>query len=79
MCQQLRNLAEKKRDAEKKYNEAIDAARGLAQEEFVAALERLQMCKEEMYAAERAWNDHKANHGCNDIAVNVRFVAHLGA
>lgn len=78
MCQQLRNLTEKKREAEKKYNEAIEAARGLAQEEFVAALERLQMCKEEMYAAERAWNDHKAEHGCKEVEVKVRFVAHLG-
>ena len=78
MCQELQYLTRKKTDAQQKFDGAMKATRGLTQEEFSATLERLQKCKEELNAATRAMDDHKAEHGCREVEVKVRFVAHLG-
>jgi len=78
MCRELQHLTHKKKDARQKFDEAMTATRGLTPEEFSTALERLQKCKEELNAAMRAMEDHKAEHGCREVEVKVRFVAHLG-
>jgi len=79
MCQELQHLTQKQKDAQQKFDEAMKAMRGLAQEEFSTTLERLKNSKEELNAAMRAIDDHKAEHGCREMEVKVRFVAHLGA
>jgi hypothetical protein len=78
MCQELQHLTHQKKDAQQKFDEAMTATRGLTQEEFSTALERLQKSKEELNGATRAMEDHKAEHRCRETEVKVRFVAHLG-
>jgi hypothetical protein len=79
MCQELHSLTRKKKDAQRRFDEAMTAMRGLNTEGFQASLETLTTCKEELNVAVRAMDDHKAEHGCREREVNIRFVAHLGA
>jgi hypothetical protein len=50
--------------ATRKYNDCLEAARGLEKPAFNRALERVEEARTELQEAEAALQAHEAEHGC---------------